>query len=1073
MSGIWDINNYTNEELLEFLGLNNPTDRELEASLNQKIGKYLNDDNIKLATFYEDIYKRFFLTEEDEIDTTSGEDASDINEREEQQQEGQQKSQSNPAYPNNKTINTITKVISIDSQFRDNKNSFPTDFTTNLSTPLKDVSKLKLYSVQIPYSWYTISKAYGANFFYLIGNTPGINEGYNDYKVEISVGNYSAETLITSVNNSLTNLSNVYSDTDFGSTSITYDVAQCKSTINIDIKRHFSEYMYSLEFQKWTSPNVDAAMSSIPQLLGYNRNIYYPFRIYSNLEIIPQNEAGNINIYSLTENNNYYNIIHYVSSEDPVNITKTYQDYLTDPSTNPITIINNIKIPIPLDYSNYSRSQLENFVNFSLYYDNKISQLSSFRKVNETTPGVKGYNKAHYEMDVLLDRYNNQNIENSKIAIIFPQDPNVTNDIWVGRNSAFVFDNPIYELSDIISETNVVESSFDISNNPYILLSCKKPGYIDASNNYTFSLVDSPEEGYTLDEYLQAINNAIETTSNSTISNSNPTGIFNNTLALINNESKFSLLIDINKAFAKYDYLYDISGTFWDINRGSNFNPNGYDIENLSSAEFESIVNESNSISRLASYAISGLLIVKIKNRENIGLSNINYDISFGTIVGGKTIQQTINEIQTVFQNFQDEDGEFILSTADLQNVNYDLTLDFRIIKYLTEADFDISFVDNSGFDTWSQKLSIGNEVYDLTSNNGFISGINVVDQDKIEITEENNKIYLNPLPLDYLNSNLNTGLNNGIYNDNMTNRITIEIPPKIYVRDELISYINLGFLISLTSNNKSITIGSELSIIGENTKYSKIRLNINQIYNTQDYKLVFYDTTNFADTTCTGKIIANTKIDGTLGHILGFQEQLSYDLTNSINNVKTIEGDKTVSISVYKYFMIVLEDYTNSQISAGVITGTTTDTQIATSSSAIKDYESFNENGSCEFRVRNIKKNGQRMTQNELYAAQELLNNQKNQITDTNKDNTQLYSTGLYSKNVFALIPLELTKLTNNEIYVDYGTALQDQQRIYFGPVNISRLSVKLINDRGELVDLNGSNWSFTFLAEEQYNNS
>jgi len=55
----------------------------------------------------------------------------------------------------------------------------------------------------------------------------------------------------------------------------------------------------------------------------------------------------------------------------------------------------------------------------------------------------------------------------------------------------------------------------------------------------------------------------------------------------------------------------------------------------------------------------------------------------------------------------------------------------------------------------------------------------------------------------------------------------------------------------------------------------------------------------------------------------------------------------------------------------------------------------------------------------------------------------------------------------------VDYGTALQDQQRVYFGPVNISRLSVKLINDRGELVDLNGSNWSFTFLAEEQYNNS
>jgi len=57
-------------------------------------------------------------------------------------------------------------------------------------------------------------------------------------------------------------------------------------------------------------------------------------------------------------------------------------------------------------------------------------------------------------------------------------------------------------------------------------------------------------------------------------------------------------------------------------------------------------------------------------------------------------------------------------------------------------------------------------------------------------------------------------------------------------------------------------------------------------------------------------------------------------------------------------------------------------------------------------------------MTQNELYAAQELLNNQRNQITDTNKDNTQLYSTGLYSKNVFALIPLDLTKLILDNTY-------------------------------------------------------
>ena len=37
MSNIYDVNNYTYDKLLEFMGLTNPTDRELEATINQKI----------------------------------------------------------------------------------------------------------------------------------------------------------------------------------------------------------------------------------------------------------------------------------------------------------------------------------------------------------------------------------------------------------------------------------------------------------------------------------------------------------------------------------------------------------------------------------------------------------------------------------------------------------------------------------------------------------------------------------------------------------------------------------------------------------------------------------------------------------------------------------------------------------------------------------------------------------------------------------------------------------------------------------------------------------------------------
>ena len=218
---IYDVNSYSDEELISIMGLNEPTDRELEAAINQRLIKWA--DHKRLGPFFENVYERFFQ------DADTEEKVEDTNET------GQEVSS------DKKATKTITKVVSIDSQFLDNKSSFSTDFTTNLSTPLKDVTKLKLYSVQIPYTWYTISKSYGSNFFYILGNKNGINNGYNDYKVEISVGNYSVDTLISAVNNSLTNLSTLYSDTDFSNTSITYDSAQCKATINVDVTRHFGE----------------------------------------------------------------------------------------------------------------------------------------------------------------------------------------------------------------------------------------------------------------------------------------------------------------------------------------------------------------------------------------------------------------------------------------------------------------------------------------------------------------------------------------------------------------------------------------------------------------------------------------------------------------------------------------------------------------------------------------------------------------------------------------------------------------------------------------------------------------
>ena len=164
---------------------------------------------------------------------------------------------------------TVKRIISIDSQYRDTEfYKYSTDFTFNLSEPLKDVVAIRMYSMQIPYSWYTINNNYGGNFFYLKGNVAGIDNGDFDYKISIRSGNYLPATLITAVNDSVTSLKTTYPDVSFGNTSITYDGPSNKSSIFIDIKNNFN-----------VSPSQFC--STMGYLIGYRQPIYIGSNSYT------------------------------------------------------------------------------------------------------------------------------------------------------------------------------------------------------------------------------------------------------------------------------------------------------------------------------------------------------------------------------------------------------------------------------------------------------------------------------------------------------------------------------------------------------------------------------------------------------------------------------------------------------------------------------------------------------------------------------------------------------------------------------------------------------------------------
>ena len=77
-------------------------------------------------------------------------------------------------------------------------------------------------------------------------------------------------------------------------------------------------------------------------------------------------------------------------------------------------------------------------------------------------------------------------------------------------------------------------------------------------------------------------------------------------------------------------------------------------------------------------------------------------------------------------------------------------------------------------------------------------------------------------------------------------------------------------------------------------------------------------------------------------------------------------------------------------------------------------------------------------------------------------------YGSGPFVKDVFGVIPLKVSNLVSGSAYTEFGGTLQNQERTYFGPVNIRRMTVQLRTDRGDLVDLNNANWSFSLIAEQ-----
>lgn len=222
---------------------------------------------------------------------------------------------------------------------------------------------------------------------------------------------------------------------------------------------------------------------------------------------------------------------------------------------------------------------------------------------------------------------------------------------------------------------------------------------------------------------------------------------------------------------------------------------------------------------------------------------------------------------------------------------------------------------------------------------------------------------------------------------------------------------------------------------------------------------------------------LPTASIDGTLGWLMGFRAPY---LFMKEENTATVP----INLSGTQYFLLMLADYQTNRVNSDIITVT----GMQDSHIDIPQYINTSLLYRCIKKIYNIVVNNEKSIEDLIFKrttrAQQLLPQfipsapriltqsqiyTTNQIIQHNRDKSMNYRLPPPPTNdVLALIPVNLQGIDNQNLFIQ--DKLQSNRRLFFGPVNIDRFTVRLLNDKGQLVNLNGGDWSFTLKVEVLY---
>tara|TARA_B100000902_G_scaffold92453_1_gene95793 strand:- start:112 stop:1722 length:1611 start_codon:yes stop_codon:yes gene_type:complete len=276
------------------------------------------------------------------------------------------------------------------------------------------------------------------------------------------------------------------------------------------------------------------------------------------------------------------------------------------------------------------------------------------------------------------------------------------------------------------------------------------------------------------------------------------------------------------------------------------------------------------------------------------------------------------------------------------------------------------------------------------------------------------------------------------------------DIPPGSYNEQELVDILN----------TRSIELDSSLNFVYTSTMH-KITV---ENTGTQDI-IIDWASGMHTPAACFGGA-KGQKIDSSMGWIFGFRSRII-----EIKAGDKKHGTALLDLEGTKYFLLVLDDFVNSKPNQDLITmiGAEKDTSFRLPKYWNKQTMEDNCNvitfpdplSSCGNTPvnRDLSSN---LTKNQKYTVEQIKLKMQSEEINTYKAPA--------SSDVLARISITKDRMNRYGSQTYLNSNYDYTKRMYFGPVSLSKFRIKLLNDKGYIVNLNNMDWSFSILVKQRY---